>query len=201
MAWTPQRFRLAFATLLALDQRLARIVSQATEPMLAQIRLAWWRDELAKPLEMRLTGDAVLDAIGESWRGEEAALSALVDAWELLLIEPPLPDHIADKFVQGRAEPFAAHAKVAAPHYVGGATDAATIWAAMDAAIHASDASERSAFRARTLKLDLPNLPKSLRGLVVLAGLSRRTALRDEPILMAGRGGAVAALRLGIFGR
>jgi hypothetical protein len=39
-----------------------------------------------------------------------------------------------------------------------------------------------------------------LRGIAVLRGLSRRALDRGEP-LMEGRGGAVAAMRLGLFGR
>ena len=41
----------------ALDFRLARIVGAATEPMLGQMRIAWWRDMLSKPVGDRPRGD------------------------------------------------------------------------------------------------------------------------------------------------
>src|SRR3546814_12208921 len=37
----------------AFDRRLARIVAHAGEPLLAQMRLAWWRDNLSQPVSGR----------------------------------------------------------------------------------------------------------------------------------------------------
>ena len=169
--------------------------------MLAQMRLAWWRDELAKPVELRPTGDAVLDAIGKHWSGMEASLSALVDGWELLLVEPPLHEHVARDFVAKRAEPFTAFADMAGLSTTEDARQAGMIWAAMDASIHASDTGERDVFHSFASETDLPSLPRTLRGVTVLAGLAKRAAERGDPALMTGRSGALVALRLGIFGR
>ena len=200
LAWTPVASRPVLATLLAFDQRLSRIVSQATEPMLAQLRLAWWRDELAKPVELRPTGDAVLDAIGGHWRGQEESLSTIVDGWELLLVDELSPD-VATEFVARRATGFCGLAELVANGNEDSARVAGAIWSAMDASVHASDAGERAILRAVALDGHLPDLPRPLRGLSVLAGLALRAAKREEPSLMAGRGGALAALRLGISGR
>ena len=35
-------------------------MARTTEPMLGQMRLAWWRDALGKPVDERPRGDAVL---------------------------------------------------------------------------------------------------------------------------------------------
>jgi len=43
LAYAPQSTRLPLLALLALDMRLAGIVRNSREPMLAQLRLAWWR--------------------------------------------------------------------------------------------------------------------------------------------------------------
>ena len=200
LAWTPVRARPLLATFLGLDQRLARIVSQASEPMLAQLRLAWWRDELAKPPELRPTGDVVLDAIGAHWRGQEGSLASLVDGWELLLVDELAP-HVAENFVAQRADGLAGFAALVEPQSEAAAREAGIIWAAMDASVHASDAGEREMLRAIALDHGLPVLPRALRGLHVLAGLGMRAARRNDPALMAGRGGALAALRLGFSGR
>jgi phytoene synthase len=45
----PTRRRPAFAALLLLEATLDRASHESAEPQLALIRLAWWRDQLAKP--------------------------------------------------------------------------------------------------------------------------------------------------------
>ena len=62
LAYTPRDRREAMRVAFELDRRLARIVAATTEPMLGQMRLAWWRDILAKPVDERPRGDVVLDA-------------------------------------------------------------------------------------------------------------------------------------------
>ena len=99
----PRRFAAAYAPrgakplwvgLLALDARLARTAQSASEPQLAQIKLAWWRDRLAEAPEFRPKGEPLLALLGQ-WRGEDAALSDLVDAWERTVGEPDAPQAVA----------------------------------------------------------------------------------------------------------
>src|SRR3546814_3923807 len=66
----------------AFDRRLGRIVSHAGETLLAQMRLAWWRDNLSKPVSGRPAGDDVLDVLGRRWQGHEGALLQQIDGWE-----------------------------------------------------------------------------------------------------------------------
>ena len=87
-AYTPVAFRPAFILLLQLDMRFADIVRKAREPMIAQIKLAWWRDAFAAEPALRPKGEPLLQSLGEC--GESIKLSALQDlvsAWELLLSE------------------------------------------------------------------------------------------------------------------
>lgn len=86
VAYTPVAFRPAFTLLLQLDGRFADIVRKAREPMIAQIKLAWWRDAFAAEAALRPKGEPLLQALVEC--GESIKLSALQDlvsAWELLL--------------------------------------------------------------------------------------------------------------------
>ena len=88
VAYTPVAFRPAFTLLLQLDMRFADIVRKAREPMIAQIKLAWWRDAFAAEPAQRPKGEPLLQALGEF--GDTIKLSALEDlvsAWELLLGE------------------------------------------------------------------------------------------------------------------
>lgn len=196
LEWRP-----ALTIFLELDMRLARIVAGTSEPMLGQMRLAWWREQLANTPEHRPAGDAVLDGIGVHWQGCEHALIALVDGWEFMLAEE-LDEAGASAFAQGRAAPFVAMGLMAETSNASSVDAAARRWALVDAAIHIPDGTERR------MLLDLASanrkavrLPRSLRGLAVLDALARRSLRRGGRPLMEGRGASIAAARAAIFGR
>lgn len=84
IAYTPKVTRADFRWLLLLDHRLREVVERAREPMIAQLRLAWWRDVLGKTASERPKGEPLLAALGELGNGEALATVArnLVDAYE-----------------------------------------------------------------------------------------------------------------------
>jgi phytoene synthase len=88
VAYTPVAFRPAFALLLQLDMRFADIVRKAREPMIAQIKLAWWRDAFAAEPALRPKGEPLLQVLGACGNVIlPSALEDLVSAWELMLGE------------------------------------------------------------------------------------------------------------------
>ena len=95
------RNRSVWLAAFALDGRIGRMVLGASEPLLGQMRLAWWRDQLALPESARPQGDPLLDLIGTEWAGHERALSDLVDGWEALLGERPLSEPAMQEFWAG----------------------------------------------------------------------------------------------------
>ncbi|MET4133269.1 phytoene synthase [Porphyrobacter sp. MBR-155] len=201
LAWSPAKLRGPLTTAFQLDRRLARIVAHTTEPMLGQMRLAWWREALAKPPSERPRGDAVLDAIAEHWAGREAALIAMVDGWEVLVTAEQLGPLEVEAFGTQRAAFFNAlhddrsrvdHDSVAA---------AASRWAIADAAAGVSDGSERALLIEAGLARagEGGRLPRELRGLAVLDALALRALRRGGRPLMEGRGASLAALRAAIF--
>ncbi|WP_373487503.1 squalene/phytoene synthase family protein, partial [Blastomonas sp.] len=113
LLYAPPGMRPAVGCLFELDERLGRIVATAREPMLAQMRMVWWRDRLGEARDMRPKGDPVLDAVGSYWPGEEAALIALVDGWEELLGQAPLSENAFRQFAEGKGAAFAAVARLA----------------------------------------------------------------------------------------
>lgn len=204
LAYSPAYIRPAYLCLMTLDQRLAQIISQASEPLLAQLRLAWWRDELARPPGQRPKGDPLLDAIGEIWRGQEAAFRALVDGWEELLSDPPFPASAAQNFAHGRAAGFAAIARLAGVDDCEGAVSlAARRWALADLAAKTSNMDERAEVLAMGLALGAVSvrLPRAMRPLLVLDGLARTSLAVGGAPLMQGRRNLLSAMRLGLFGR
>lgn len=201
LAWTPVAVRAALSTALGLDRRLARIVARTTEPMLGQMRLAWWREALNKPVAERPRGDAVLDALGQQWAGREAALIAMVDGWEVLASASALGSKEIAAFGAGRGAFFGALIDNGPRTDQDRVTAAAFRWALADAATAVSDPDERARLIAAGLARgdDGGRLPKDLRGLAVLDALARRSLRRGGLPLMDGRGASLAALRAAIF--
>ena len=202
--YAPAHLRAPTAALFALDARLGELVAKANEPLLAQLRLAWWRDELSKAPTDRAKGDPILDAIGETWTGEERALVRLIDGWEQLVGEAPLPTPAIDGFASGRAGAFAALARLAGQSAAEeGADQAGRIWALADFAARVSNVEERQTALglADAHGHRFPSLPRALRPLAVLRGLAHRSLARGGASLVVRRRDILAALRLGMIGR
>lgn len=201
VAHTPAEWRQALTIFLEFDLRISRIVAGTNEPMLGQMRLAWWREQLGKNPDQRPSGDVVLDGIGLHWKGHENALIALVDGWELMLAEV-LDKAGATAFAQGRAAPFTALGQMAGSPDQGRAETAARRWALTDAAVHIPEGAERKMLlELAGASPEALRLPKVLRGLAVLDALARRSLKRGGRPLMEGRGASIAAARAAILGR
>lgn len=203
LAWSGPKVRGPLSTVLQLDRRLARIVARTREPMLGQMRLAWWRDALSKPVSARPRGDVVLDRVGEHWAGREAALVALVDGWEVLVTAERLGAAELESFAAGRGAFFAALSGEAVPaRLLEHLTLAGRRWALADAAAGVSNPDERRALVDAGLADAQTALciPRDLRGLAVLDALARRALAHGGRPLMEGRGAPLAAFRAAILG-
>src|SRR5687767_483499 len=88
----PVQLRPAFDALLDVDDAMAMVVARATEPALAAIKLAWWRESLEQldtgppPAEPRLQA-AARELLARGIAGRE--LAALEAGWATLLNESP----------------------------------------------------------------------------------------------------------------
>jgi phytoene synthase len=198
LAYAPKAARPATLALLALDGRLAAVLRRRGEPVLAQMRFAWWRDVLGKPRAEWPRGDAVLGLLGE-WR-DPAPLVSLVDGWEGLLAETLEPETV-DAFAAGRGQAFAQLAEE-----LGARSDEAGVcgarWALADLAANIADPHERTMVveRARALPPG-QRLPRALRPLAVLAALATRSLDSGGTPVLDGPGAAMLAVRVGIIGR
>lgn len=202
LAYAQPHHRPAWQTLFELDTHLGSLTAQAREPLLAQLRLAWWRDALADPATAEATGEPLLSAAGSHLSGAGAALSGLASAWELLLGEAPLPPTQLAAFCAARSAAYSAMAGVTgAPGSGADAALAGAWWVAGDTSARLSDGQERAAVAEWSDALAAPpRLPRSLRPLAILAALSERALRRREGVL-EGRASALVALRVGLFGR
>lgn len=199
LIWCAPKVRGPLSIALQLDRRLARIVGRTQEPMLGQMRLAWWREALGKPMPERPRGDAVLDGIGLHWQGREAALARMVDGWEVLVTAQTLGHAEAEAFAAGRGAFFSALASgmVAEARLAA----AGRCWALAEAAAGVSDPREKAVLVAAGIAQDTPagRIPRALGGLAVLESLARRALVRGGRPLMEGRAASFAALRGAIF--
>jgi phytoene synthase len=198
LSYASSRARPATLALLALDARLAAILRGRREPIAAQLRLAWWRDMLARPAAEWPRGEPVLEAL-RGWR-DPTGLSELADGWEALLAEELTPEAIAD-FAAGRGAAFACLARELGVEAVEVAEEAARLWALADLTANLSDGAERALVVDHGRNLVPPPLPASLRPLAVLAGLGARAMQRGGAPLLSGPGSALLALRIGLTGR
>ena len=199
LTYAPPRARAPWLALLALDARLALLVRGARDPLLGQIKLAWWRERLAEDAGRWPAGEPVLAAL-RAWNGGHTALVAMVDGWEELLGDAALPEAAITRHAAGRAASLTALATVLGHSAHEKAVRAmGEEWALADFAAHAADPAHRD--RAQTLALSGPwqsaRLPRDLRPLAVLHALARRS-LQDSrgPLI-----DLAVAMRVGLLGR
>jgi 15-cis-phytoene synthase len=194
--------RQAWATLFQLDLKLTGLVAQAMEPLLAQIKLAWWRDMLAQAPDQRAKGEPLLEAISQSMPASGAALAGLATAWEFTLEDTPLTAESLREHCALRAAAYAAMAQVveqADAH--GKAMVHAQHWILGDMRSQTDDTAQRDVLHDLARQCPAPDpLPRALRPLAVLSALGRRAIQRKETVLK-GRGSALVALRVGMFGQ
>lgn len=202
LAYAPGRARLPTLALFALDTRLAGLLRNSREPMLAQLRLSWWRESLSRDHQEWPAGEPLLAAL-RTWNGKHKALTALVDGWEALTGPAPLSGEMLKAMAQGRGEAFAALARA-----LGRDGEAAAAyrlgeqWGLADLAMRLGNPQERAEAAALAAADDdvRPRVSRALRPLLVLHGLARRRLAKGEEAAALSPAAMLKALRLGLLG-
>ena len=156
-SYAPRERRAALAALFALDDALGRVLRTTREPMVGQMRLAWWREALERLDRGQVPAEPVLQALAAAVLPlgvTGAALAALIDGWEPLL--GTIDAAAIDAHARLRGGGMFAQAGLA----LGAAPDdpfvaAGKGWALADLAGHLSDAALAS--RARDAAIPLLN--------------------------------------------
>jgi 15-cis-phytoene synthase len=105
IAYAPQRAKAAFALLLRFDARFAGIIANASEPLIAQMKIAWWRDAIMASVGARPKGEPLLSSLFElDDPAINQAIVRLADAWESLVGEDQWPAATVDSFAQMRGQ-------------------------------------------------------------------------------------------------
>ncbi|WP_435417548.1 squalene/phytoene synthase family protein [Parerythrobacter aurantius] len=193
LAYAPARARDASAALLCLDERLARIGDRPVEPIVHQIRLAWWRDQFLQPAELWAKGEPLLAALGECGFQSDA-LVALVDGWEAMLVAEPIDAAAVGQLARGRAMVWQCLARSFGKEGSDGEIrQACSRWSAADAWAWGGKETDLTVGPDR-------RLPRVLRSLTVIDALAGRSLRLQRPML-DGPAAMVLAVRTGIFGR
>ena len=189
-----------FAALLSLDERLSAVARLTQEPVFAQMRLAWWRDELARPAA-ESARDPLLTSLRHEFGPDASGLVALVDGWEARLVGDRDAAARVTDFANGRGAAFALMAhRLGWSAVSGDACRAGELWAlASMASGELRDASLAAPLAAGKPKA--PRLPRRLRPMALLAALSARALRRGGAELLGDRLSPLAALRIALTGR
>lgn len=184
VAYAPRAFRPLWEGFLLLDQRLADAARAGRDPLMIQLRLAWWRDRFDSPASEWPAGEPLL-ALLKPWDDERAALRAMVDGWEARIVGE-----------DGGAA-------------LGEARIAAVMALARLCHVPADEPTDENVRRAAAEWLGLeqpgaspPILPSTLRPLAILRGMALRETGRES----SGKPPSplrdfLAILRIGAFGR
>lgn len=204
LAYAPRDARPVFDDLFALDRRLADAVRQASEPIIAQLKLAWWRDRFAQDRGDWPKGEPLLARLA-AWDADVSQLASLVDGWEALLAEGPLTEEAITAFGEGRADAWALAAAALGEPGPPPPDHAALLWSYADLAQHCSTPEDAERVRAVARERALlgetpPKLPRALRPFAVLGTQGLRSLRSGRPMMSAG-GDFLAAVRTGMLGR
>ena len=176
VAYAPKGMRGAWAGFFALERRLADAARPERNPMMIQLRLAWWRDRFNEPASTWPRGEPLLELLA-AWDGERAALGGLVDGFEARNVGSDGGRQLGS----ARVEAMAALARMSG--------------ADSDAAVRITAEDWLGLTKAPS---PLPKLPRSMRPLVILRGMA---AHADSGSSVPAWREFLVIIRLGIFGR
>jgi phytoene synthase len=181
----PQRF--AVADLFALDRAMGDVLRTTTEPMIGQIRLAWWRERLedldrgVAPAEPHLESARRLTS---EYGLTGATLSPIADCWVPLLNPFPWTNEVIGAIEQRGAQLFGIAARLLCGRGEDGDESmiAGSLWSLVDVAKHCSDRQSADALVARARDLSARwnrgRCSAPVRSLTMLGLLARRDSQR-----------------------
>ena len=183
-----------------LDAVLGTIALGTREPLLAQIRIAWWRDQLMVAEAGFGAKDPLVRSLAKAWGKDASQLIKLVDGWESLIDDRDS----GEEFVTGRADFGAAIAKALnCTEQVDVARKLARFWAFSDLTNYSPHLRVRE-WACEHWKTDFEVSSKTsveLRPLAILGGLARRSLERGGTPMFGDRKSPFVAIRLWFTGK
>jgi phytoene synthase len=177
LSYIPARVRPAVEALWVLDATLAAVLTSGRDPLLSQIKLAWWRDALEQLDGGKPPAEPALEAVAAHVlpRGITGIeLAAMEVGWTLLLTPDPLTADELDRFAAHRGGLLFRYGA----RLLGGAfidvEAGGQAWALIDLARHSGSEVDAEAAIAAAAARRWGRWPSRLRPLGMLAALAQR---------------------------
>ncbi|WP_443019001.1 MULTISPECIES: hypothetical protein [Sphingobium] len=160
-----------------LDARFARLAATTSEPMIGQIRLAWWQEALSDEVGAKGRGEPLIDGLRALGALPPAGLSAWLDGWEAMVGDVNL-----DAYADGRGGGLF-HALAGEGEVSPWLTQAGAAWALWDLSGHVADPSLAvdaiSLAREKMPSISQP-WPAAWRPMRIAYGLARQDILKGR---------------------
>lgn len=200
LSYVPAARRNRLATLWRLDATLGGLLAGGSQPMVTQIKLAWWREALQALDQAAAPAEPLLQAVARTLLRaglSGATLAAMTEGWEILLTAEEIREEDLTAYARQRGGLlFRCSASLLGSPPGNEVELAGEAWALVDLARRSAAAEEAErAIEAARLRLDglfARRWPSSLRTLGMLAVLAKRDAERG--ILGVERQGAPARM-------
>jgi 15-cis-phytoene synthase len=185
LSYVPAEKREALRALWRLDAAMGAVLAGGREPMLAQIKLVWWRDSLTKLDTAPPPGEPVLQdlaarVISRSIRGEQ--LARMEEGWAALLSQDPLTAAELEAYAVGRGALLFRYSSSLLGYQLNDRVKrAGEGWALADLARHSNPVDAAAALAAAGAKLadvTAQRWPPPMRPLGMLAMLAKRDVER-----------------------
>jgi phytoene synthase len=202
--YAPKEVRNGFTALLALDRRLCEILIKTSEPIIAQMRFAWWRDRLRDAPQNLPKGEPFFMALQQfgDWANLPdlaLKLGRLVDIWEELAVSDEWSVDVMSAFHVARTHLSLAQLGVSDPKER--MLESAQSWSVLDLANQLPRAATLDPALLERHMQHSERLPRQLRALAIL---HRSAILSLEDRNGSGRNAISSSLRLlwsGLTGR
>ncbi|WP_332810551.1 squalene/phytoene synthase family protein [Sphingomonas sp.] len=186
LSYVPAARRGALATLWRLDSTLGGLLASGSQPMVTQIKLAWWREALEALDQAPPPAEPLLQAVARGLLPAGltgATLAEMTEGWEILLTAETVRQEDLTTYARQRGGLLFRCSAVLLGHPSGDEVECAgQAWALVDLA-RRSGAAEEAEQAMDAARLGIAGLfgrrwPAALRPLGMLAALARRDAGR-----------------------
>lgn len=178
LSYVPAARRPGVAALWHLDAALGGVVSGGRDPMIGRIKLAWWRESLAKLDSDPAPPEPVLVAASEHLLNNGitgAQLAGMEEGWAVLLEQVALSHEDLALYARARGGGlFGLTARLLGVEPETGHLRAGACWALTDLARHSGEPDRGSALAAARERLWEGSWPSPLRPLGMLAVVAAR---------------------------